>query len=178
MTAKEQLIEEIQSRPKQAVACERILVPTDGSGQAFKAVNEAIHMAAVTGAHLTLLMVVDLNKHVAAFEQVSLSGYVPAELKISAYQFLADLMHIVPPEIKARTRVEVGNPGEKICEVAEEEKSDLIIMGSRGFGTFRSMLVGSVSHYVLQQSPCPVLIVKGMPDDWDEDDSYIAQHDE
>ncbi len=31
MTAKEQLIEEIQSRPKQAVACERILVPTDGS---------------------------------------------------------------------------------------------------------------------------------------------------
>lgn len=92
---REALIEEIQHRKPQAIHCDRILVPTDGSGQAFRAVNEAIHIAAMTGAHLTVLMVVDLNKHVAAFEQVSLSGYVPAELKIAAYQFLADLMHMV-----------------------------------------------------------------------------------
>ena len=175
---REELIEEIQHRKPQTIRCDRILVPTDGSGQAFRAVNEAIQLAAVTGAQLTLLMVVDLNKHVAAFEQVSLSGYVPAELKIAAYQFLADLMHVIPPEIKARTRVEVGNPSEVICDVADEEQSDLIIMGSRGFGTFRSMLVGSVSHYVLQQAHCPVLIVKGMPDDWDDEENYLAPADE
>ena len=116
---RDKLIEEIQTREPQAIHCDRILVPTDGSGQAFRAVNEAIHIAAMTGAHLTVLMVVDLNKHVAAFEQVSLSGYVPAELKIAAYQFLADLMHMIPPEIKARTRVEVGNPGEVIVDVAD-----------------------------------------------------------
>ena len=176
--SKEELIEEIKARPKQAIRCDRILVPTDGSGQAFKAVNEAIHLAAQTGAELTLLMTVDYNKNVAAFEQVSLSGYVPAELKIAAYQFLADLMHMIPPEIKARTRVEVGNPGEVICDVADEEQSNLIVMGSRGFGTFRSMLVGSVSHYVLQQAHCPVLIVKGMPDDWNEEDSYLGESDD
>ena len=85
---REELIEEIQHRKPQTIRCDRILVPTDGSGQAFRAVNEAIQLAAVTGAQLTLLMVVDLNQHVAAFEQVSLSGYVPAELKIAAYQFL------------------------------------------------------------------------------------------
>lgn len=175
---REELIEEIQHRKPQTIRCDRILVPTDGSGQAFRAVNEAIQLAAVTGAQLTLLMVVDLNKHVAAFEQVSLSGYVPAELKIAAYQFLADLMHVIPSEIKARTRVEVGNPSEVICDVADEEQSDLIIMGSRGFGTFRSMLVGSVSHYVLQQVHCPVLIVKGMPDDWDDEENYLAPADE
>ena len=175
---REELIEEIQHRKPQTIRCDRILVPTDGSGQAFRAVNEAIQIAAMTGAHLTVLMVVDLNKHVAAFEQVSLSGYVPAELKIAAYQFLADLMHVVPPEIKARTRVEVGNPSEVICDVADEEQSDLIIMGSRGFGTFRSMLVGSVSHYVLQQAHCPVLIVKGKPDDWDDEENYLKPADE
>lgn len=169
------LMEEIQTREPQHIHCDHILVPTDGSGQAFKAVNEAIQMAAMTGAELTLLMAIDLNKHVAAFEQVSLSGYVPAELKSTAYQFLADLMHIIPPEIKARTRVEIGNPGEVICDVAEELQSDLIVMGSRGFGTFRSMLVGSVSHYVLQCAPCPVLIVKGMPDDWDSEDDYLTR---
>lgn len=169
------LIADIQSRPKQEISCRRILVPTDGSGQAFTAVNQAIHLAAVTGTELTLLMVVDLNKHVAAFEQVSLSGYVPSELKISAYQFLADMMHVIPQEIRARTRVEVGTPGEIICEVAEQEHSDLIVMGSRGFGSFHSLLVGSVSHYVLQCAPCPVLIVKGLPDDWDSEDDYLTR---
>ena len=172
--SKEELIEEIKARPKQAIRCDRILVPTDGSGQAFKAVNEAIHLAAQTGAELTLLMTVDYNKNVAAFEQVSLSGYVPAELKIAAYQFLADLMHVIPIEVKAHTGVEVGSPGETIVDIAEEEESDLIVMGTRGFGTFRSLLVGSVSNYVMQQAHCPVLLCKGMPDDWDDDDNYIA----
>ena len=44
------LMEEIQTREPQHIHCDRILVPTDGSGQAFKAVNEAIQMAAMTGA--------------------------------------------------------------------------------------------------------------------------------
>ena len=168
------LIEEIRKRPKQEIQCKRILLPTDGSGQAFKAVSEAIHLAAVTGAELTLLMVVDYNKNVAAFEQVSLSGYVPAELKIAAYQFLAELMHVIPSEIRAHTRVEVGDPGEIILQVAAEEESDMIVMGTHGFGTFRSLLLGSVSNFVMQHAACPVLLCKGMPDDWDDDEHYIA----
>ena len=170
----EEIIEAIQVRAPQPVACRRILVPTDGSGQAFKAVSEAIHLAAATEAELTLLMVVDYNKNVAAFEQVSLGGYVPAELKVAAYQFLADMMHLIPPEIRAHPRVEAGDPREIIISVAEEEESDLIVMGSRGFGTFRSLLVGSVSRFVLEQAPCPVLLVKGLPDDWDEEEQYTA----
>lgn len=171
---KDKLIKEIQSRPKEKIECRRILVPTDGSGQAFKAVNQAIHLAAVTEAELTLLMAVDLNRNVSAFEQVSMSGYGPAELKVAAYQFLADLMHVIPTEIRAHTRVEIGDPGETIVDVAEQEESDLIVMGSRGFGTFRSWLVGSVSSYVMQRAQCPVLLVKGMPDDWDDEDNYRA----
>ncbi len=169
-----EVIEDIKTRAPQPIRCRRILVPTDGSGQAFKAVSEAIHLAAVTEAELTLLMVVDYNKNVAAFEQVSLGGYVPAELKIAAYRFLADMMHLIPPEIRAHPRVEAGDPRECITAVAEEEESDLIVMGSRGFGTFRSLLVGSVSRFVLEQAPCPVLLVKGLPDDWDEEEHYTV----
>ena len=168
------VIQERQGEPARHVKCHRILVPTDGSGTAFKAVGEAIQLAEATGAELTLLMVVDYNKNVAAFEQVSLSGYVPAELKIAAFQFLADLMHVIPRHVRAHTRVEVGDPAETVLDIAEEEESDLIVMGSRGFGTFRRLLMGSVSSQVLAQAHCPVLVVKGMPDDWADEDNFLG----
>ena len=166
----ETIIAEIKKRNPQEIHCDRILVPTDGSGQ-------AIHLAAVTGAELTLLMAVDYNKEVAAFEQVSLGGYVPAELQVAAYKFLADLMHVIPPEIRAHTRVEIGDARDIIVDVATEEESDLIVMGSRGLGTLGGILTGSVSSYVLAHAPCPVLLCKGMPDDWDDDENYLPTDD-
>lgn len=161
--------EDISRESSGKIEVRRILVPTDGSGQAFKALNEAITIAALCDAELTLLMVVDLNENVSAFEQVSLSGYMPAELKIAAYQFLAELMHVVPPEIPAHVRVEVGYPAETIVAVAEEIECDLIIMGSRGMGTIATFFTGSVSKYVLKHASCPILFIKGLPDDWDDE---------
>lgn len=152
------------------ISVRRILVPTDGSGQAFKALGRAIELARLLEAELTLLMVADLNENVSAFERVSLSGQVPAELKIAAFQFLADLMHVVPIEVRAHTRVEVGDPAETIVRVAEEEESDLIVIGSRGMSSFKTFFTGSVSSYVLKHAYCPVLVSKGVPDDWDEED--------
>lgn len=157
-----EIIAAIKARPVAInnVKCEKILVPTDSSESAFAAVMEAVRLARATNAELTILTVVDYDKDVAAFEQVSLSGYVPAELKIAAYKYLADIMHAIPPEIGAHTRLEVGAPSEKIIEVATEENSDLICMGSRGLGTVESLLLGGVSNHVLKYSPVPVLICK------------------
>ena len=114
-------------------------------------------------------MTVDLNDHVSAFEQVSLSGYVSAELKIAAYQFLADLMHVIPSDIPAHARVEAGDPADMIIEVAAQEESDLIVIGSRGMSSLKSFFMGNVSAQVLRRASCPVLVSKGMPDDWDEE---------
>ena len=149
------------------ISIKRILVATDGSAQAFRALNEAIYIAALCDSQITLLMTVDLNEHVSAFEQVSMSGYVSAELKIAAYQFLADLMHVIPPEVPAHTRVESGDPADTIIEVAEQEESDLIVIGSRGMSSLKSFFMGNVSEQVLRRASCPVLVSKGMPDDWD-----------
>ena len=151
------------------ISLKRILVPTDGSGQAFKALGRAIEFARIFEAELTLLMVPDLNENVSAFERVSLSGQIPAELKIGAFQFLAELMHIVPAEVRAHTRVEIGDPAETIVRVAEEEESDLIVIGSRGMSSFHNFFTGSVSSYVLKHAYCPVLVSKDVPDDWEED---------
>ena len=119
------------------------------------------------GEYVKILMVVDYDKNVSAFEQVTLSGYVPAELKVAAYKFLAELMHVIPLEIKAHTRVETGHPGEIILAVAEEEASDLIIMGTRGLGAVHSLLAGSVSNHVVQYAKCPVLLCKGITNDFE-----------
>jgi nucleotide-binding universal stress UspA family protein len=155
------------------IAARRRASSVDAERSRLRGVLTLVGVLTVVLAELTLLMVVDYNKNVAAFEQVSLSGYVPAELKIAAYQFLAELMHVIPSEIRAHTRVEVGDPGETILRIAEEEESDMIVMGTHGFGTFRSLLMGSVSSFVTQHAGCPVLLCKGMPDDWDDDEHYI-----
>lgn len=53
-----------------------------------------------------------------------------------------------------------GDPAEEILAYAEEMKIDLIVMGNRGLGTFKKILLGSVSSKVVSNSSCSVLIVK------------------
>ena len=156
----------------QDIRVEKILVPTDGSGQAFKAVNQAIHVAAVCDAKITLLMCVEINDQVSALERVSMSGYVPRELKAAALQFLTELIRVIPREIAAEVKVEVGSPSEVICNMSEQ--FDMIVMSNQGFGSSASEeKIGHVSAHVMTNAVCPVIIVKGMPDDWHDDDNYI-----
>ena len=58
------------------------------------------------------------------------------------------------------TEVLEGPPAEAILRVAETRECDLIVMGSRGLGELKAVLLGSVSDKVLHHSTVPVLIVK------------------
>lgn len=53
-----------------------------------------------------------------------------------------------------------GDPAEVTVAVAAEEESHLIVMGSRGFGTFERIAFGSVSTHVTRHAHCPVLLAK------------------
>jgi nucleotide-binding universal stress UspA family protein len=55
--------------------------------------------------------------------------------------------------------VEGGEPGRRIVSYSKEKDIDLIVMGARGLGLFRSMLIGSVTDAVLKFSPCPVFVI-------------------
>ena len=62
--------------------------------------------------------------------------------------------------LRVSTKIAEGRPAERIVEAAKEGKFDIIIMGSRGMGGAREFFLGSVSHRVAIEAPCPVLIVK------------------
>lgn len=68
---------------------------------------------------------------------------------------------------RVNPRLKQGDPKTTVCQVAEEEQSDLIIMGSRGFGRLQSILENSVSQYVFQLTSRPMLLVK--------DDIYVKK---
>lgn len=154
------------------VLVKNILVPTDGSGQAFKALLQAIEISEAWGARITLLMCVKIEEDIAAFEQVSLSGYIPAELNAAAYEFLNELRQVIPHEIEVKIRVVVGEPAEEIINAAKDY--DLIVMGNHGFGSMDEEGLGSVAKLVKKNCNKPVIFAKGMPGDWDEENNFIG----
>jgi nucleotide-binding universal stress UspA family protein len=61
--------------------------------------------------------------------------------------------------IDVKVRIEIGEIDKTIIEVAEEEKSDLIIMGAGSQSGIKKLFLGSVLDSVTYQAPCPVLVV-------------------
>ncbi len=60
----------------------------------------------------------------------------------------------------AEERVEHGDAGPKICEVAEEESVDLVVLGTHQRSRWSRLWFGSVSDHVVHHAPCPVLVVR------------------
>lgn len=58
------------------------------------------------------------------------------------------------------TRLEEGDPVERILECADEERADLIVLGSRGLSELKGLMMGSVSHKVSQLAKCTCVTVK------------------
>jgi nucleotide-binding universal stress UspA family protein len=63
--------------------------------------------------------------------------------------------------LKVSTKLLQGRAADEIVETAREGGYDILIIGSRGLGGIKGFLLGSISHRVADEAPCPVLIVKG-----------------
>lgn len=59
-----------------------------------------------------------------------------------------------------RMLLQMGDAAQRIMETASEVKCGLLILGSRGRGGFKELLLGSVSHKITNHADCPVLIAK------------------
>jgi nucleotide-binding universal stress UspA family protein len=132
-----------------------ILIAWDGSEHAKRALGEAVDLARRQDGRLTLLTVA-APLHVWP-------GYVPPiteeDLVSAAEKTLAEGEALVPAGVPVSGRTASGDPGTELVKRAAAADHDLIVMGSRGRGAVRSVVLGSVSHFVLNHTTVPVLIV-------------------
>lgn len=137
----------------------KILVATDGSKNSKRALLEAKSYAKCTGRDVIIVTVIEpLGRYTTVgyqYEKLSKRARDRGNMLLEkASELLADL------EENVETKLLVGNPGDKIIKESEEDDYDLIIMGSRGLGTFQRAMLGSVSNKVLNHGKLNVFIVK------------------
>jgi nucleotide-binding universal stress UspA family protein len=137
-----------------------IIAAIDGSPDADEAVAQAIDLAASEHARLTLFSAVNMPPPVA---YSGVAGDVATELikdaEADAERVLRAALERVPDDVSVTTILSSEPARPALLRQLEQGDHDLLVMGSRGRGAVRSVLLGSVSHYVLHHSPVPVLIV-------------------
>ena len=145
-----------------------ILVATDGSDHAKRAVDFAGDLAPRFDAKVTVLHVVtDVGTAVPPeFEAWARIEHV----HLSRQEVLVDAAHRIVDDAEKRIRdlgvddvetlVLVGNPAAAIVETARDKEADLIIMGRRGLSNLAGLFQGSVTHKVSHLADASVLTVR------------------
>lgn len=144
-----------------------ILLPTDGSKLANRAVTQGIALAKALGAQVTLLSVVPEFRMVAdeSFAVPMSSQFkdrYEQEAKTRAEKMLAGLeKRVAGAELKAGSVVIASDlPYQQIIAVAKKRKCDLIVMASHGRRGLTGLMLGSETVKVLTHSKIPVLVVR------------------
>jgi nucleotide-binding universal stress UspA family protein len=142
---------------------ENILVPLDGSEQSKKALEIAAEMAKKFNGKLVLVHVFSLTPKicvVADFPPGAVEKYSNALVESGKRILLDGRSKAEKLGVMVDTLLKEGFPVQEITKISTEGKFGLIVMGTRGLGQIKGMLMGSVSHDVSHRAACPVLLVK------------------
>jgi len=134
-----------------------ILVPLDGSEHAAAALERAVEIAGDCGAWLTLLHVIEPPR-LPPVGGAYVAGLVTPESDAEAEALLERASARVPEGLRVAAIARSGNAADEILRRIDAAAHDLVVMGSRGRGPIRSLLLGSVSRAVVHRSPVPVIV--------------------
>lgn len=141
----------------------RILVAVDGSDESFHALRALEHLARAE--KLIVLNALDVPRlaypmggEPRVMEDFSLS--IQQAMQEDSERLLERVASLLPMNVGPLSKqIERGTPAEAILAAAEKEKAGLIVLGSRGLGPVKELLLGSVSHRVVSHAACPTLVV-------------------
>jgi nucleotide-binding universal stress UspA family protein len=142
---------------------ESILVGTDGSDAAGAAVARAVRMAVALGARLQIVSAYEpVPERALRVERIQ----IPSDVQVNMREEVLSLLQSARQDAEAagvaqvETFARVGDAADAILDVAEEQGTDLIVVGNKGMTGATRFLLGSVPNKVSHHAPCSVLIVR------------------
>ena len=133
-----------------------IIWATDGSSGAAQALPYAKSLAQADGARLVVVHVDEFGVGRGVGYSVNVDE---AEVQAAIRKHVEDLKQEGLDATLQATRVSMGGAAHVIADIADKEGADLIVAGTRGYGPLSGLLLGSVTHRLVQIVHCPVLVV-------------------
>ena len=139
----------------------RIIVATDGSAGANRAIDTAARLAKAMGADLLILTVGGNISGEELRRLASIDGDVSEALKSASDRVLerARKRALRIGAIAIKLQCGWGDPAEVIIDAVRREKATILVVGRRGRGRLSGLLLGSISQKVASLAPCTVMVV-------------------
>lgn len=144
----------------------QIVVGVDGSEQSIAALRFARKLAPVLDATIRAVAAWDDPAEYPAYVPLGRSEYTHAARKELDEALAAAFGEDTPPGLEAS--VVFGHPVKTLVKASRD--AALLVVGSRGHGTFRGLLVGSISSACVAHAHCPVLVVRPPTDAGQQDE--------
>jgi nucleotide-binding universal stress UspA family protein len=155
---------EADPRKEETMKAKPILLATDGSPSARRAVEEAVGLAKATGKPLVVVAVWQVPVTTYAYGAVPWVPELAEAEKERAVKALDEASRVAAAAgVAVDTVIAEGLSVQTICETAEERDAAMIVLGAHGWGTFKRLWFGSVSTGVLHEAHRPVLVVPSEP---------------
>jgi nucleotide-binding universal stress UspA family protein len=137
-----------------------ILVPIDGSDNSYRALDAALLLSEKLGSDITVIHVMEEVPITHIGSEKMLNELLEAYKKENQDILLKCTEIANQKGLTIKTFLLQGNPASAILDYIKKEKFDLVIMGSRGLGKFKELILGSVSSKIVHHSPCAVLLIR------------------
>ena len=137
-----------------------VLVPVDGSDNSYRALDAALLLTEKLGSSITVVNVME-QVPITHIESEKLLSELLEAYKKENQEILSKCSNIATEKgLSIKTLLLQGNPASVILDYSKKEKFDLVIMGSRGMGKFKQLILGSVSSKIVHHSPCAILLIR------------------
>jgi nucleotide-binding universal stress UspA family protein len=132
----------------------------DGSITSYKALNAALELAQRIGSEVNVLHVMENVPKLYIESQKLLEQLLAARTDEGKKILDKCILEAKNNGVTVKTELQEGDPASVILELSKRDRYDTIVIGTRGLGRFKGLILGSVSSKVVHHSACSILLVR------------------